>query len=86
MMRCMFVPIALIMDKAMRLCKFHFSIAMAIMKPPKYKKTNLCPYEAVVSLKDKPPEMGKSTIGKRAAVAIGTASVIHHTADPKCSG
>ncbi|CAI8256730.1 MAG: Uncharacterised protein [Flavobacteriaceae bacterium] len=41
--RWMLVPTALIMDKAMRLCKFHFSRAIAIINPPIYKKMYLCP-------------------------------------------
>ena len=28
------VPVSLIMFKAMRLCRFHFSMAMAMIKPP----------------------------------------------------
>ena len=33
----------------MRLCKFHFSIVSAMINPPRYKKTYLCPNDAVVA-------------------------------------
>ena len=68
---------------AMRLCKFHFSIPIAIRNPPKYKKTNRCPKAAVVVESSIPPESGKSTMGKSAVAAMGTASVIHQIATQK---
>ena len=37
------IPIKEIILIAILLCKFHFSIPIAIKNPPKYRKTNLCP-------------------------------------------
>ena len=72
---------------AIRLCKFHFSMAIAKINPPIKRYIYLLPYEAVVSFRDKPPLIGKRTIGKSAVAAIGNASVIHQiatqTADAK---
>ena len=63
------------MFKAILLCKFHFCIAIAIINPPTYKKTYLCPKEAVVSGKPSPPVRGNNTIGIRAVTAIGIAQL-----------
>ena len=75
-----FVPIKLIMFRAIRLCKFHRSIVIAITKPPKYKNTYLCPNAAVVSAKPKAPVKGNRMIGNKAVTSIGIASVIHQIA------
>jgi hypothetical protein len=40
----------------------------------------LCPKEAVVSERFKPPVKGNRIIGKREVTAMGIASVIHQTA------
>ena len=37
------VPIALIIDKAIRVCKFHFSIATASKNPPRNRNTMSSP-------------------------------------------
>ena len=74
------VPIILIMLRAILLCKFHFCMAIAIINPPTYKKTYLCPKDAVVSDNSSPPVRGNNTIGIRAVTAIGIASVIHQIA------
>jgi hypothetical protein len=50
------------------------------MKPPIYKKTYLCPKEAVVSESPNPLVKGNKIIGNKAVTAIGIASVIHHIA------
>ena len=67
--------------------RFKKDIAIAIINPPTYKKTYLCPKEAVVSVKPSPPVRGNNTIGIRAVTAIGIASVIHqipiHTVDAR---
>jgi hypothetical protein len=55
-------------------------MAIAIIKPPMYKKTYLCPKEAVVSDSPNPPVKGNKIIGNNAVAAIGIASVIHHIA------
>ena len=68
------------MLRAILLCKFHFCIAIAIINPPTYKKTYLCPKDAVVSDNSSPPVRGNNTIGIRAVTAIGIASVIHQIA------
>jgi hypothetical protein len=70
----------LIIFNAIRLCRFHFWIAIAIIKPPIYKKTYLCPKEAVVSDSPNPPVRGNKIMGNKAVTAIGIASVIHHIA------
>jgi len=74
------VPTILIIVSAIRLCRFHFSMAIAKMKPPRNKKMNLCPYAAVVFDRSKPPLKGNRTIGKSAVTAMGKASVIHQIA------
>jgi len=66
--------------KAIRLCKFHFSIAIDKTKPPIKRKIYLCPYEAVVSCRDSPPLNGKRMMGSNAVTVIGNASVIHQIA------
>ena len=62
------------------MCKFHFSIAIAIIKPPKYKKIYLCPYDSVASEISKIFVIGNKIIGNNDVAAIGTASVAHHKA------
>ena len=64
----------------MRLCKFHFSMAMAIINPPIVRKTNLCPKDAVVSANSIPPVRGNRIIGNKAVTEMGRASVIHQIA------
>ncbi len=73
-------PMKLIIFSAIRRCRFHFSIAMAMMNPPIYKNTNLCPKALVVVPKSNPPDSGNNTIGINAVTAIGMASVIHQIA------
>src|SRR5699024_4414307 len=75
-----FVPTTEIIVKAIRRCKFHFSIAKAIINPPINKKIVPLPYADVVSLNSKLFVSGNNTIGKREVAGIGTASVIHQTA------
>ena len=53
---------------------------MAIIKPPIYRKTYLCPKAAVVVTRSRLPNNGNNTIGKSAVAAIGMASVIHQNA------
>ena len=68
------------MLSAIRLCKFHFSIAIAMMNPPMIKKINLCPKAAEVDAKSIPPDKGNKTMGSNAVTAMGNASVIHQIA------
>lgn len=74
------VPISLMVFSAIRRCKFHFSIAIAIIKPPMYRNTYLCPKEAVVDARSSPPVSGNRIIGSKAVTAMGKASVIHQIA------
>jgi len=74
-----FVPINRMILRAILLWSPHFSIAMAIIKPPRYKKTYLCPKAAVVAFKSSPPASGNNIMGKSAVALIGMASVIHQT-------
>ena len=53
---------------------------MAIRKPPKYKKTYLCPYAAVVSEIETALVIGNKTMGIKAVAAMGIASSIHQIA------
>ena len=76
----MSVPIVLMICKAMRLCKFHFSMAIANINPPIYRKIYLCPKAAVVVDNASPPVSGKRIIGSRAVTLIGTTSKTHHIA------
>ena len=55
-------------------------MATANIKPPTYKKTNLCPYCAVVSESLRTPNKGNKMMGINAVTAIGTTSKIHHIA------
>ncbi len=64
----------------MRLCKFHFSMAMARIKPPIYRNTYLCPNDAVVTLSFIAPVIGNRIIGSMAVTAMGTTSKIHQIA------
>ena len=74
------VPTSLMIVSAIRLCRFHFSIAIAKINPPINKKMYLCPYAAVVFDKASAPLKGNRTIGKSAVTAMGKASVIHQIA------
>src|SRR5690606_15133838 len=72
-------PIKLMIFNAIRLCKFHFSIAMAMINPPMYKNTYLCPKALVVVFRSIPLVSGNSTMGNNAVTAMGVACVMHHT-------
>ena len=74
------VPILTTMFNAIRLCNSHFSIARAIIKPPRNRKIRGCAYGKVVDLRSSPPKTGNKTIGSRAVVCMGIASVNHHMA------
>src|SRR5699024_6567018 len=69
-----------IIVKAIRLCKFHFSIARAIMKPPINRKIVSSPYDDVVAPMSNPFVNGNRIIGSREVAGIGIASVIHQMA------
>jgi hypothetical protein len=66
------------MFKAIRRCKFHRSIAIAIKNPPKKRKISGFAYGEVASLIVVIFNTGNSTIGISAVTGIGNASVIHH--------
>ena len=80
-------PIYLIIVKATRVCKFHLSIAIARIKPPKNKKIISLPYSEETCSGESTCPKGKSMSGKKLVAAIGIASVIHqiaiHTVIPK---
>ena len=65
---------------AMRLCKFHRSMARAIKKPPKNRKIKWLKYIAEMVFPSTTPNNGKSTTGSSAVAASGMASVIHQIA------
>jgi len=71
------VPVILMIPSAMRLCRFHFSIANAIKKPPMNKNIVESEYALVTSLMDAIPNNGKTTIGTSATTANGAASNTH---------
>jgi len=72
------VPVMFTIVSAIRLCRFHFSIASPIINPPINKKMTESAYFAVVSLIPAIPINGKSTMGMSATAGIGIASPIHH--------
>lgn len=74
------VPMNRITISASRLCRSHFCIASASMKPPMNRKTVGEAYGAVASPTSITPSSGKATIGTSAVTASGSASVIHQTA------
>ena len=73
-------PIYLIIVKATRVCKFHLSIAIARMKPPKNKKIISLPYSDDTASGDNTWPIGNKISGKKLVAAIGIASVIHQIA------
>ena len=82
-MLLMLVPSKEIIDSAMRLCRSHFSIAKAIIKPPRNRKIIGLPYAAVTALLSSTPVIGSRIMGSSDVTGIGMASVIHHTATHK---
>lgn len=72
-------PNKLIIKSAIRLCRFHFSIARAIINPPRNKKIVELAYASAVSLPLKIPVAGNKISGISEVTASGTASVIHQT-------
>src|SRR5699024_12513069 len=71
------VPRTSIILKAIRLCKFHFCMAIPKTKPPIKRKINGCPYEEVIFSKGTAPDKGKITIGNKEVTASTRDSVIH---------
>ena len=65
---------------AIRLCKFHFSIANAIIKPPMNKNIRWLKYIAEMVFPSTTPKIGNKTIGNKAVTAIGIISETHQTA------
>ena len=63
--------------RAMRLCKFHFSIVRASKKPPKKINIVELKYSEAISCALDMPKMGNKITGKSAVMAIGIASVTH---------
>src|SRR5699024_4423567 len=78
--KLIFVPMSAIIVNAIRRCKFHFSIASAIINPPINKNIVSSPYEEAVKSISSPLVIGNKTRGNKEVTGIGTASVIHHVA------
>jgi hypothetical protein len=74
------MPMVCTTNRAMRLCRSHFSMAMAMKKPPYMRNTIWCPYCAVTSPTFIAPNAGKTTMGSSAVAEMGITSLIHHTA------
>ena len=77
MIRFPFVPVFWIISKAIRLCKFHFSSAMASRNPPMNKKMVESAYDRHTSFNGAMPNNGNKMIGNSATTGIGSASMIH---------
>ena len=73
-------PMSRMIRRAIRLCKFHFSIVRAIIKPPKKRKIVLLIYIGAVVLPFKMPKTGKRIMGSSAVAKRGIASVTHQVA------
>jgi len=73
------VPVNCTIDKAIRLCRFHFSIPNPIMNPPMKRKITSFEYEDATTENFEMPSNGNATNGNNATTGIGMASVIHHT-------
>jgi hypothetical protein len=71
------VPVNFTILSAIRLWRFHFSIANPIMNPPIKRNTTSLAYGAVVSFILAILNRGNNTIGKSATTGMGNASVIH---------
>ena len=65
---------------AIRLCKFHFSIAAATIKPPRKSTLVSLKYGVETCLEPSTPNSGKRTNGRRAVTAKSTTSVTQYTA------
>jgi hypothetical protein len=74
------VPNNIRVIKAIRRCKFHFSIARATIKPPIKRKITWLKYSAETSIPLIIPKRGNMATGKSAVIARGIASVIHQIA------
>ncbi len=73
-------PVKARMLRAMRLCKFHLSIARATRNPPINRKMTSLKYVADTAFPSIIPNSGKRATGNREVIARGTISVIHQTA------
>jgi hypothetical protein len=73
------VPMNPIIKRAIRTWTFHFSIAIAMKKPPIKRKTIGLPYSWVTAKVSMVPKSGKRTMGRREVIAIGTDSDTHQT-------
>ena len=71
------VPVFLMRFRAIRLCNFHFSIAIPIKNPPINKKMMESAYDLVTSLMGLISKSGNKMIGNNATTARGSASKIH---------
>ena len=67
-------------SSAMRRCRFHFSIAMAIRKPPRNRNTTELAKGCVVCATVRSVSTGIRTTGNSEVTDSGIASVIHQTA------
>lgn len=75
-----FTPTILSTLRAIRLCKPHSSIAVAITRPLRKRKLVSRKYWGQTFLEDKIPMVGNRQIGSRAVTASGRASVHQKTA------
>jgi hypothetical protein len=66
--------------RAILLCRFHSSIAIAIRNPPRKRNMIELIYDDAISSVDKIPVKGKKIIGINEVAARGIASVIQSTA------
>jgi hypothetical protein len=73
-------PTKLMVNRATRRCRFHFSIVLARKKPPMKRKTTSSAYVAVTFLAVIMCSSGYRAIGSREVAGIGIASVIHQIA------
>ncbi len=73
-MRSPLVPVMRTMFKAIRLCRFHFSIASPIINPPRNKKITGLAYEEAVASIVLMLNNGNNTNGSNAVTAMGNAS------------
>src|SRR5690625_473954 len=80
MIRFVFVPIMEIIVKAIRRCKFHFSMSKAIINPPMNKKIVSSPYDEGVAPMSRPSVNVNRMIASKDVAGIGIASVNHQIA------
>ena len=73
-------PISKSTHRASRLCRSHFSTAMATINPPMRSQLVSFKYVTATSLADSTPVTGKRIRGRREVTTSGKASVIQYTA------